>query len=156
MRTSRAVVVTLAVLAWLALGLSGCGLPKIVIMDDPLSPEEHLKLARSYEQTGQYELAEKEYRTAAKKLPEAHYFLGNMFFGLKNYPKAESRYREAIRLMPDNPLPRNNLAWMFLTEGRNLDEAEELARRAVELAPADEKEPYQDTLDRILRAAEGQ
>ena len=130
--------------------LAGCG--RIVVLDDPLSPEEHLKLALAYEKKGETDAASREFEKAARDIPLAHLYWGNMLFTLKDYEQAESRYRQAMRLLPDNPEPYNNLAWMLLQRQTRLDEAEKLARRAVDLAPPDKLDDFQDTLERIRQA----
>jgi tetratricopeptide (TPR) repeat protein len=136
--------------------LCGCSLPRIIVLSDPLSPEEHLKLGTAYESKGDYDLAAAEYKTASRKLPLAHLFLGNVFFLQRNYAAAEAEYRRAIDALPENPRPYNNLAWLYYTERIKLDEAENLARRAVALAPPGNDGPYRDTLEHILKARAGE
>jgi tetratricopeptide (TPR) repeat protein len=132
--------------------ISGCSLPRITVLGDPLSPEEHLKLGMAYESKKEYDLAAAEYETASRSLPVAYLFLGNVLFLQGKYAEAEQRYRRAIKELPEDPRPYNNLAWLYCTEGINLEEAENLARRAVALAPAGEDAPYRDTLNQILKA----
>lgn len=127
-------------------------MPKIIVLEDPLSPEEHLDLGMAYEERGEYDLALKEYAAAADEFPQAHHFMGNVYFMLKDYPAAEKSYKKAIKEMPDNPDPYNNLAWMYYVQKINLDEAERLARKAVSLAPAEKIEPFRDTLEKIVEA----
>ncbi|MBW1796046.1 MAG: tetratricopeptide repeat protein [Deltaproteobacteria bacterium] len=42
----------------------------------------------------------------------------------------------------------NNLAWLYYVKGKNLDEAERLAQKALELNPS-KKNIYSDTLEKI-------
>lgn len=128
---------------------SGCSIPHINVYKDPLTPEEHFNLAVAYEQEGEYEGAIREYKAASDDIAEAYYYLGNIYFTRGEYESAEKNYKIAIRKLPDNPRPYNNLAWLYLTQGRKLKEAESLASRAVELAPEEKSEPYRDTLDKI-------
>lgn len=132
--------------------ISGCSLPRITVLEDPLSPEEHLKLGMAYESKKEYDLAATEYTTASRSVPVAYLFLGNVLFLQGKYVESEQRYRRAIKELPGDPRPYNNLAWLYYTQGIRLEEAENLARRAVALAPAGEDEPYRDTLDQILKA----
>jgi tetratricopeptide (TPR) repeat protein len=132
--------------------ISGCSLPRITVLHDPLSPEEHLKLGMAYENKKEYDLAATEYTTASRSLPVAYLFLGNILFVQGKYVECEQRYRQAIKELPGDPRPYNNLAWLYYTQGIKLDEAENLARRAVALAPAGGDAPYRDTLDQILKA----
>ena len=60
------------------LSLMGCSLPRIIILKDPLTAEEHLNLGVAYEKQGEFEPAIKEYKAAAKKLPRAYLYLGNV------------------------------------------------------------------------------
>ncbi|MGE5808366.1 MAG: hypothetical protein ACM32I_04495, partial [Nitrospirota bacterium] len=46
--------------------LSGCSLPRIIILNDPLSPEEHNNLGSIYESQGKFDLAAQQYREALK------------------------------------------------------------------------------------------
>ena len=132
--------------------ISGCSLPRITVLEDPLSPEEHLKLGMAYESNKEYDLAVAEYTTASRSLPAAYLFLGNVLFLQGKYAESEQRYRQAIKELPEDPRPYNNLAWLYYTQGIRLEEAERLARRAVALAPASEDAPYRDTLNQILEA----
>lgn len=131
---------------------SGCSIPHISVYTDPLTPEEHFKLAVAYEQEGEYEGAIREYKAASEDIPEAYYYLGNIYFTRGEYESAERNYKIAIRKLPNNPRPYNNLAWLYLTQERKLKEAELLASRAVKLAPEEKSEPYRDTLDKIRQA----
>jgi tetratricopeptide (TPR) repeat protein len=131
--------------------LSGCGLPKIIILKDPLTPEEHLNLGVAYEIQGELDAAMKEYKLAAKKLPSAYLYIGNVHFQKEEWEEAERNYRKAIRKEPQNSDAANNLAWLYYTQGKSLDQAESLARKAIELNPAKE-EIYRDTLEKILQA----
>ena len=127
---------------------SGCSLPRVIILKDPLTPEEHVNLGVSYEKQGDFDNAIREYNLAAKEHPRAYFYLGNAYFQKKEWKRAEDCYRKAIRKEPDNADAFNNLAWLYYTRNENLDEAERLARKAIELNPAKEG-IYKDTLDRI-------
>jgi tetratricopeptide (TPR) repeat protein len=131
----------------------GCSLPRVIVLEDPLTPQEHLNLGVSYESKGEYDLAIKEYKQA-QGLPQAYLYLGNVYFAKNQWGLAESYYEKAITEMPKDADGYNNLAWLYYTKGENLEKAESLALKALELNPA-KKEIYQDTLQKI-RAARDQ
>jgi Tfp pilus assembly protein PilF len=128
--------------------LAGCSLPRIIVLEDPLSPEEHLNLGVAYEKNGELDSAAKEYEAASKKLPLAHLYLGNVCFQKNELDEAEKYYRKAMEEMPGNADVYNNLAWLFYTKKENLDEAEGLALKAMAIEPA-KQQIYQDTLEKI-------
>jgi len=138
-------------LAFCFLPVASCSLPKIVVLEDPLSPEEHLNLGVAYETKGEWESAIKEYETASKKLPVAYTYLGNVYFQKNEYEVAEEYYRKAIKKDPENADAYNNLAWLYFTKKEKLEEAEQLASKAMGLNPS-KKDIYQDTLDQIRAA----
>jgi len=118
------------------------------VLDDPLSPEEHLNLGVTYEKNGELDNALKEYQVASKKLPVAYLYMGNIYFQKDEFDEAESCYKKAIKKEPENADAYNNLAWLYFIERKNLDEAERLVSKAIELNPA-KKNIYHDTLDKI-------
>lgn len=127
---------------------SGCSLPRLIILKDPLTPEEHVNLGVAYEKQGDFNNAIKEYRLAAKKSPQAYLYLGNAYFQKKDWKRAEEYYQKGIQKEPDNADLYNNLAWLYYTRKENLDQAEKLAQKAIGLNPAKE-EIYRDTLEKI-------
>ncbi|MDR2443735.1 MAG: hypothetical protein LBE31_09495 [Deltaproteobacteria bacterium] len=136
---------------------SGCSLlPKITIIDDPLSKEEHFNFGLAYENEGDLVLAEKEYRLALPKA-EAYLALGNLAYQRDGDPKeAESNYRRALS-REKLPAAANNLAWLLLVEGGDLNEALELANLAVlegqkRGLPSKLMDNYKSTLAQIQKA----
>ena len=139
----------LVLLVTLGIALSsGCSLPRIVVLKDPLTPEEHLNLGVAYEKNGEFDNAIKEYKLAAKKHPIAYLYLGNAHFQKKEWIQAEHNYKKAIEIDPKNADAHNNLAWLYYTRGDHLDDAERLAIQAINLNPSKET-IYGDTLDKI-------
>jgi tetratricopeptide (TPR) repeat protein len=128
--------------------LSGCAFPRIIILDDPLTPEEHLNLGVTYEKDGEFDNALKEYHAASEKLPLAYLYIGNIYFQKADLDETESYYKKAVKKDPENADAYNNLAWLYYTKGENLDEAERLALRAIELNPS-KRVIYEDTLKNI-------
>jgi tetratricopeptide (TPR) repeat protein len=119
--------------------LSACSFPRIIIIKDPLTPEEHINLGVAYEKEGELDQAIKEYRLAAKKLPIAYLYLGNAHFEKEEWADAETYYKKAIKKDPQQADAYNNLAWLYCIRGKNLDHAENLALKAIELNSS--KEP---------------
>lgn len=135
-----------------------CSLPRIIILDDPLTPEEHINLGVAYEKKNEMDLAIKEYEIASKRLPVAYLYLGNVYMQKGNINEAEKYYRKAIKKQPELADAHNNLAWLYYTKAKGsglkvedineiLKEAEGLALKALELNPSNEN--YKDTLDKI-------
>lgn len=127
---------------------TGCSSYRIIVLKDPLTPEEHLNLGVAYEKNSELDYAIKEYKLASKKLPVAYLYLGNVHFQKKELDKAEAYYKKNIKKKPQNADAYNNLAWLYYTKRDKLDEGERLALKAIELNPS--KEPiYRDTLEKI-------
>jgi tetratricopeptide (TPR) repeat protein len=152
-RSNRAIV-KWRILSTLLLGIlvlmlfPNCSLPKIVVLKDPLTPEEHLNLGLAYEKKGLLDSAIQEYKLAAKKLTIAYLYLGNAHFLKNELGKAETYYKKMIKKDSQNADAHNNLAWLYYIKRENLDVAERYALRAIELNPL--KDPiYRDTLEKI-------
>ncbi len=107
-----------------------------------------MNLGVTYEKQGDFENAIREYKLAAKKIPQGYLFLGNVYFQQGDLDQAEKFYKEALEKEPENADVLNNLAWLYYTKRENLDEGEELAVRAIELNP-EKKGIYLDTLEKI-------
>jgi tetratricopeptide (TPR) repeat protein len=144
----KKILFLLGVLLTLSLGIGACAMPKIMVLKDPLAPEEHLDLGVAYEKKGEFDGAIKEYNLAVKKIPLANLYLGNVYFQKGDLGQAEKYYRRAIRKDPGHADAYNNFAWLYYTKKEELGEAEKLALKAMELNP--EKNPiYRDTLEKI-------
>lgn len=85
--------------------------------------------------------------------------LSNSYLSLKDYPKAEAELRKILDDDPDDMLILNNLGYNLADQGRKLDEAEQLIRRALELDaherrmkgdPEGESGTYLDSLAWVL------
>ena len=116
-------------------GLEACSsFPRIVVLHDALTPEEHMSLGASYEAQGLHETAARQYQAVLREHGEhapALIALGNLSFEAGIIQEAEDYYRRALDAVPDHPGATNNLAMVYLKRGERLDEAERLARTAV-------------------------
>lgn len=141
---------------FLAFFLSGCSwLPKVHLISDPLTKEEHLRLAMTYEKDGELEIAQREYR-AAFPMGLAYLGLGNVLYQEGEVDDALNFYRRAWQA-EKIPAAANNLAWVLLLEGGSLTEAQEMATLAVSKAKEDGLEEalidnYQSTLNQVNQA----
>jgi Tfp pilus assembly protein PilF len=132
--------------------LVGCAMPKIpqiIVIDDPLTAEQHNDLGVAYEEKGDFALAEKEYEKAIKKNREwviPYLNLGHLYFRQEKLDAAERVLREGLRAKGDHPDLLNNLAWVLMEKGQFKD-AKALIDKAIAI---DDKEEYQDTRQEIL------
>jgi tetratricopeptide (TPR) repeat protein len=55
----------------------------------------------------------------------------------KQWPRAEADFLQALTFEPDQPLVLNYLGYSWVEQGQNLDKAEAMIRKAVELRPND-------------------
>jgi tetratricopeptide (TPR) repeat protein len=143
--------------ALLCAGLCGCaGMKKSFAPADPLSAEDHFRLAAAFESHGLPDDALKHYQRAAKLDPdnaEICVALGNLKFRRGDYSAAEDDYRRALDRSPYHAGAQNNLALAYLAQNKNLKEAELLAKAALRQNGA--LRPYVlDTLSNIY-AREG-
>jgi Tfp pilus assembly protein PilF len=133
--------------------LASCALPKIpqiIVIDDPLTAEQHNDLGVAYEQKGDFDLAGKEFEKAIKKNKDwviPYLNLGHLYYRQNKLDQAEATLREGLRLKGDHPDLLNNLAWVLMEKGR-LEEAKALIDRAIAI---EDKEEYQDTRQEILQ-----
>ena len=131
----------------------GCSrIPRIIVLEDPLTAAEHVELGVAYERKGELDLARREYEGALrkdKKFFQAHLNLGNVFLAKKEYGKAREEYLLALELRPGDADATNNLSWAAIFSGEGIDEA--LARmESVVSGPEGSRPALLDTLG-VLR-----
>lgn len=111
----------------LAAALAGCGrVPKIIVLEDPLSADERVALGVTYERKGELGPAAREYERALKKDGKsfrARLNLGNVRLAEKRYGEARREYLAALSLRPADPEATNNLAWAAILSGNDREEA---------------------------------
>ena len=131
----------------------GCSrLPKIIILEDPLTAAEHVELGVAYERKGELDLARREYERALRKdgmFFRARVNLGNIFLAKKEFGKAREEYLLALELRPGDAEATNNLSWAAILSGEGIDAA--LARmESVVSGPGGRRPALLDTLG-VLR-----
>jgi len=132
--------------------IAACAMPKIpqiIVIDDPLTAEQHNDLGVAYEEKGDFALAEKEYEKAIKKNREwviPYLNLGHLYYRQDKLDQAERALREGLRVKGDHPDLLNNLAWVLMEKGQ-LAEAKALIDKAIAI---EDKEEYRDTRQEIL------
>ncbi len=127
--------------------LTGCKPLGVVITKDPLSATEHRRLAAIYDKKGEFDLAEREYKTAIELEPnnvDTYLGLGNLYLKGGIYGKAESIFKKGLEISPSNAAIYNNLSWVYIEEG-DLVSAERYAAKALELDQA-RRYIYLDTI----------
>ncbi|HSQ53780.1 MAG TPA: tetratricopeptide repeat protein [Candidatus Bathyarchaeia archaeon] len=107
--------------------MTGCGrMPRVIVLEDPLTAGEHLELGVVYEHQGNFDLAIREYERALRKDKDcfqARVNLGNVWLAKKEYGKAREEYGKALAMRPDDPEATNNLAWTAILSGERREEA---------------------------------
>jgi tetratricopeptide (TPR) repeat protein len=91
-------------------------------------------------QTKRLDEAIREYETALSKNPKlapAHMMIGMIHESRQQYDQAQSRYQEAVRINPRFAPAANNLAWLMVERGGNVDVALGYAQTAREVTPND-------------------
>jgi len=100
----------------------------------------YLNLGQVYYQTGKTDQAAAEYEAVLAKEPktlQAHMMLGIIHDQKKEYDKAKARYEKILAFNPKFAPAANNLAWLLVDQGGNLDVALNHAQSAREQQPTD-------------------
>ncbi len=106
---------------------SGCSrVPKIIVLEDPLTAAEHVELGVAYERKGELDLALREYGKALRKDKthfQARVNLGNVYLAKKDFETARGEYLRALDLKPGDAEATNNLGWCAILSGEGIEEA---------------------------------
>jgi tetratricopeptide (TPR) repeat protein len=117
--------------------LAGCSLPRIIVLNDPLTAEQHNDLGVAYQQRQDFDLALRAFSRAAdldKSWAQPLVNSGNVHAALDDWRQAEGSYRQALRRQKDDAGAMNNLAWVLLRQDE-LDDALHWAQQAALLDP---------------------
>jgi Flp pilus assembly protein TadD len=92
-----------------------------------------LKLGQVQVARGASDQAIKTYQTYVQNNPRNanfHIVLGQLYERLSKWDQAKEAYQKALEIQPDNPLASNNMAYVMLQEGGNVDVALTMAQTA--------------------------
>jgi tetratricopeptide (TPR) repeat protein len=109
--------------------------------------EAYDRLGRLYLSQQRLDEALAEFDQLSKRHPrpvQAHTLAGVILEAQKKPQEARKRYEQALSIDPEMPVAANNLAWMYVESGGNLDVALQLAQAATRRLP--ESAAMQDTL----------
>jgi len=118
-----------------------------LVAKNPRSAKLQTSLGAIYQQKGDFTKSIVCFQTAkdlAPADPAASAVLAEAFQAAGRKPEAIANYRRAVELDPENPSALNNLAFILADGEQSLDEAQNLAERAVRLLPKDPH--FADTL----------
>jgi Flp pilus assembly protein TadD len=125
-----------------------------VSLPDELFYVEEFEILRTSLAKGAAFLASRNWEAAVKEYEKvvaidpyniaAHSNLGYAYVGIGDEAGAIAEFEQVIMLAPDDPLGYNNLAFIYIDNGIYLDRALEMAKKAVELSPANGA--FRDTL----------
>ncbi|MCK9399360.1 MAG: tetratricopeptide repeat protein [Bacteroidales bacterium] len=83
-----------------------------------------------------------------KMLAQFYSYLGDTYFQLKDHQHSDEAYEKALKIEPSNALVLNNYAYYLSLRNVDLDKAEQMAKKAVELDPGNGSN--QDTYGWVL------
>jgi len=124
-------------------------MPKIIVLDDPLTAQQHNDLGVAYEEKGDFDLAGREYEKAIRKNRDwviPYLNLGHLYYRQDKLDQAERALREGLRVKGDHPDLLNNLAWVLMEKGQ-LEQAKTLIDKAIAI---EDKEEYRNTRQEIV------
>jgi tetratricopeptide (TPR) repeat protein len=103
-------------------------------------PEALLRLGMAQSAQGKTDLALQTYLDATKTYPKGvdfYFRAGNAYEDKQDWEKAKQMYQKVLELQADNALASNNLAFIILQQGGNVDVALAMAQTARRLLPDD-------------------
>jgi tetratricopeptide (TPR) repeat protein len=100
---------------------------------DKNNPDARMKLGQVQLAEGQVDQAIATYQDSIKESPrDVRYYIlcGELYESQKKWDQAKDIYQKALQVQPDNPLASNNLAYVMLEQGGNVDVALSMAQAA--------------------------
>jgi tetratricopeptide (TPR) repeat protein len=110
------------------------------LKENPNFLQPYYALGRLYLMERKEDKAIGQYKTILEKNPKQtgpHMVLGTIYDIQKQFDLSEKHYRAALDIDPDFAPAANNLAYLLLTQDKNIDEALGLAQQAKEKLPYD-------------------
>ena len=98
----------------------------------------HLLLGLAYVQNKEDEKAIEAYKNSIQAQPESgasYFYLGAIYERTGRREKAYEALKESVRLDGENPDALNYLGYMYADDGINLDQAQKLIEKALEISP---------------------
>jgi tetratricopeptide (TPR) repeat protein len=121
----------------------------------PTAPENHLYHGIALSQLKRYDEAIEALITGRDLVVDnppllAQFWtsLGDTYNAAKEYAKSDQAYERSLAIIPDNPGALNNFAYFLSLRGEQLEKAERMSRRSLELAPGEAT--YMDTYAWVL------
>ena len=105
---------------------------------DKKNSDALIKLGQVFKAEGSPDEAISTFQRSVKDNPgeiSFYILLGELYEGQKNWDHAKEMYQKALTIQPENPVASNNLAYVMLTTGGNIDVAISLAQTARRLMP---------------------
>jgi cellulose synthase operon protein C len=105
---------------------------------DKKNSDALLKLGQVFAAEGSLDQAISTYQQSVKDNPgeiSFYILLGEMYDAKHDWDTAKGMYQKALQIQPDNPLASNNLAYVMLQQGGNVDVALSMAQTARRLMP---------------------
>ncbi len=105
---------------------------------DPENPRYVISLSQAYNAALKYNESEKILLEALKNDPDNTRFLmqiGIVYDATKQFEKAESTILRVLKAEPENSLALNNLAYMYIENGKNIGKAITMVKKALSLEP---------------------
>jgi len=106
--------------------------------DSPAAGDLYLRIGETNRRKGDLEAAIHSLARANELMPGNATVIGTLALALDssgNHADAQRAYRATLDIDPNNAIAMNNLAYLLAEAGTDLDEALQLARRAIALAP---------------------
>ncbi len=113
---------------------------EVAIKGQPDQPQFYALYASLLEDLKEYNKAVQMLSSAVSKFPEhaqLHFFLGSMQDRIGEVENTETSMKRVLQIDENHVQALNYLAYTYADHSKNLDEAEKMVRRALELQPSD-------------------